>query len=182
MKFGHNARPIVTCRPAVFSVLVAVLISAAPLVASAQTPSLNWGSEVNPSRCPNDQGYRYLEINVTRHVEGDLALTNAVATSGAAWAVRDFNQHIQVWRIGIIVQPPPIGGERFCALVRYQGSFTTLGNGSPGGTDSNLAPGIDGSSKADIGSSSTPMRLPTQYSPPVARSERFLVLSISSTG
>ena len=65
---------VVTFQPVVFFGLVIVLLLGLPLVTAAQTPSLNWGSEVNPSRCPNDQGYRYLELNVTRHVEGDVAL------------------------------------------------------------------------------------------------------------
>jgi len=115
---------VVTFQPVVFFGLVIVLLLGLPLVTAAQTPSLNWGSEVNPSRCRNDQGYRYLELNVTRHVEGDVALTDALATPGTVWAVRDFNQHIQVWNIGILGGG---GSERFCALVRYQGSFATLG-------------------------------------------------------
>jgi hypothetical protein len=116
----------------------------APLVASAQAPSLNWGSEVNPSRCPTDQGYRYLEINVTRKVDGDVAFPNAVAPTGDAWASRDFNQHIQVWHIGVSGGG---GGERFCALVRYQGSFTTIaGAMTPGNSPGTFnAEPVDGS-------------------------------------
>ena len=66
------------------------------LPAIAGGVSLNWGSEVNPSQCPTDQGYRYLEINVTRTVEGDP--TQGVL--GNTWAIREYNQHVQVWRIG----------------------------------------------------------------------------------
>ena len=127
--------------------LVAALVLACvstPLVACAQAPSLNWGSQVNPSRCPTDAGYRYLEINVTRKVDDDVALYSAIDPGSGAWAVRDFNQHIQVWQVG--VAPPPSGGERFCALVRYQGSFETPGGkASPGHTDDSVAMGVDGS-------------------------------------
>jgi hypothetical protein len=55
-----------------------------PIVAAAQAPSLNWGSQVNPARCPTDQGYRYLEINVTRKIDDDYALTDALAATGLA--------------------------------------------------------------------------------------------------
>lgn len=131
-------------RLAALVAVIALTVVGSPLVASAQAPSLNWGSHVNPSRCPTDQGYRYQEINVTRKVDGDLAFPNAVPISGAEWAVRDFNQHIQVWQVGVV--EPPTGGERFCALVRYQGSFMTIdGAATPGDSDTTLAGGIDGS-------------------------------------
>jgi hypothetical protein len=100
-------------------------IGTSPLLAIAGGVSLNWGSEVNPSQCPTDQGYRYPEINVTRTVEGDP--TQGVL--GNTWAIREYNQHIQVWRIG--ASDGGGGAERFCALVRYQGSFSTLAGPSP---------------------------------------------------
>ena len=138
-------------RLAVLIALTALTLIGSPLVAAAQAPSLNWGSHVNPARCPTDQGYRYLEINVTRRVEGDDAFTyhpNKVAggplVAGTNWAVREFNQHIQVWQVGVQEPPPTVGAARFCALVRYQGSFTTKPGASPAGTDS-IAEGIDGS-------------------------------------
>ena len=62
-------------RLAVLIALTALTLVGSPLVAAAGSPSLNWGSHINPARCPTDQGYRYLEINVTRKVEGDLAFT-----------------------------------------------------------------------------------------------------------
>jgi len=114
-------------------------IGAAPLPAIAGGVSLNWGSEVNPSQCPTDQGYRYLEINVTRRVEGDP--TQGVL--GNTWAIREYNQHVQVWRIG--ASDDGGGAERFCALVRYQGSFSTLAGPSPQATDNSIAANIDGS-------------------------------------
>ena len=108
-------------RPAVLIALTALTLIGSPLVAAAQAPSLNWGSHVNPARCPTEQGYRYLEINVTRKVENDFALTDALDIMSRPWAAREFNQHIQVWKVGVTGGT----GERFCALVRYQGSFTT---------------------------------------------------------
>jgi hypothetical protein len=145
-------------RLAVLIALTALTLIGSPLVAAAG-PSLNWGSHVNPARCPTDQGYRYLEINVTRKVEGADAFTCYQRVPGAAlelgtnWATREFNQHIQVWKVGVIVDPPDpptVGAERFCALVRYQGSFTTLEGPSPNPSPSPagshvISDGIDGS-------------------------------------
>ena len=117
-------------RLAVLIALTALTLIGSPLVAAAQAPSLNWGSHVNPARCPTEQGYRYLEINVTRKVEGDVAFTYHQMVPGAAlelgtnWAAREFNQHIQVWEVGVIVEPPDpptVGAERFCALVAVPG-------------------------------------------------------------
>src|SRR4030095_339578 len=71
---------------------------------------------------------------------------------GTNWAVREFNQHIQVWKIVVTEEPPPptVGAERFCALVRYQGSFTTRAPSSPTELNSpaglhHIPGGIDGS-------------------------------------
>jgi hypothetical protein len=125
-------------RLAAGGLLLSLLLLGVPSHVLAQAPSLNWGSEVNPSRCPTDQGYRYLEINVTRNVEDDLNPT--LDTAREPWAIVDYNQHIQVWKVGTVA-----GGEKFCALVRYQGSFTTRpGKESPQG-GSVIASGIDGS-------------------------------------
>jgi len=126
-------------RLAVGATLVSLLLLGTPLQVVAGTPSLNWGSEVNPSRCPTDQGYRYLEINVTRKVEDDPTL----GVLGNTWAILEYNQHIQVWKIGS--SDDGGGAERFCALVRYQGSFSTLAGASPQGTDAGITAGIDGS-------------------------------------
>jgi hypothetical protein len=133
-----------------FRVLSAVVLLLGTSVAGhAQTPSLNWGSEVNPSRCPTDQGYRYLEINVTRKVELDVApgagnfdADQLTPVPPDGWAHREFNQHIQVWKIGV-TGGGEVGAERFCALVRYQGSFLTTGTSDPGG-GATLAAGVDG--------------------------------------
>jgi hypothetical protein len=101
-------------RLAAGGLLLSLLFLGVPSHVFAQAPSLNWGSEVNPSRCPTDQGYRYLEINVTRKVENDPTLDPAGTNK---WAMLDYIQHIQVWKVGTV--PTPGGGEKFCALVRY---------------------------------------------------------------
>ena len=144
-------------RLATLVAVAALMLIGMPIAVAAQAPSLNWGSQVNPARCPTDQGYRYLEINVTRKVDDDYAFTNPPAPappntfprSGAVWAIRDFNQHIQVWRVGV-TEPPTGGAERFCALVRYQGSFTTRHVPSPGGTEPMIAAGTDGSFEGGV--------------------------------
>jgi hypothetical protein len=133
----------------VLVVTALVLFLGTSTASLAQTPSLNWGSEVNPSRCPTDQGYRYLEINVTRKVEHDVApgaghfdASQTTPTPPDGWANREFNQHIQVWKIGIV--EPPGEGERYCALVRYQGSFVSTGTSDPNGSAAVLENGVDG--------------------------------------
>ena len=124
-------------RLAILGVLLlsSVLVWASSAAAGPTVPHLNWGSNVNPARCPTDDGYRYLEINVTHHVVNDQ-------DSGLAgiWATDDYNKHIQLWAVGIAPEPQ---GEVFCAIVRYQGSFTTLAGASPGNTDT-IAAGIEG--------------------------------------
>jgi len=97
---------------------------------------LNWGSQLNPSDCPDD-GYRYLDVNVTGQVSNDADQ----APGGNYWARLEYNRHIQVWKIG--VAPPPSSGERFCVLVKYQGSWTTIAGASPGGSGM-IPAGIDG--------------------------------------
>ncbi len=136
-------------RLAAAAVLASLLFLGGPSPVAAEGVSLNWGSEVNPSRCPNDQGYRYLEINVTRKVEGDSTAALLAApwsTLGSPWATVEYNQHIQVWQIGTTGGGGggTVGAERFCALVHYQGSFTTHAGPSPAGS-SLVAEGIDGS-------------------------------------
>ena len=125
-----------------------VLLLGTAAMSLAQTPSLNWGSEVNAAQCPTDDGYRYLEINVTREVELDVApgaghfdADQVAPVPPDGWAKREFNQHIQVWKIGVVV--PPGNAERFCALVRYQGSFLSTGTSDPNG-GATLSAGVDG--------------------------------------
>ncbi|SRR6266446_195178 len=100
---------------------VADRADAAPNVAH-----LSWGSQLNPFDCPDD-GYRYLEVNVTGQVVNDADQ----APDDDYWARLEYNRHIQVWKIGV---QPPSSGERYCVLVKYQGSWTTIAGDSPNNT------------------------------------------------
>ena len=107
---------------------------------------LNWGSQLNPSDCPDDQNYRYLEVNVTGQVSNDA--DQVPGTDPARfWARLEYNRHIQVWKVGIQVDPPPVTGERYCVLVHYQGSWMTIAGptpGDPGNPNLKLTAGIEG--------------------------------------
>ena len=63
------------------------------------------------------------------------------APDGDYWARLEYNRHIQVWKVGIVV--PPVTGERYCVLVKYQGSWTTIAGDSPNNTGP-IPAGIDG--------------------------------------
>lgn len=114
---------------------VGVLVMSEAAMAGPNVAHLNWGSNVNVSRCPSDQNYRELKINVTHHVTND-------ADSGVTryWAFDDYNRHIQVWEVGISGD----GDTLFCAVVRYQGAWTTTAGASPQNPDSNIAADIEG--------------------------------------
>ena len=119
----------------VLVIVVGALVMSRPAMAGPNVAHLNWGSNVNVSRCPSDQNYRELKINITHHVTND-------ADSGVTrfWAFDDYNRHIQVWEVGIGGD----GGTLFCAVVRYQGAWTTTAGNSPGNTDPNITAGIEG--------------------------------------
>ena len=51
--------------------------------AAPNVAHLSWGSQLNPSDCPDD-GYRYLEVNVTGQVVQGRAIERAEAASDAA--------------------------------------------------------------------------------------------------
>lgn len=118
-------------------VLLGLSVVTSAALAGPNEPHVNWGTQVNPARCPTDAGYRYLEINITHHVVND-------ADSGTTryWAFDDYNKHIQVWAVGI-PDPGPGDAEVFCALVHYQGSWTTTAGASPQDTDT-IAAGLEG--------------------------------------
>ena len=108
--------------------------------AAPNVAHLSWGSQLNPSDCPDDQNYRYLEVNVTGQVSNDADQ----APAGNYWARLEYNRHIQVWKVGIVVDPPP-AGERYCVLVKYQGSWLTTNNAMrPGNSALTLPAGIEG--------------------------------------
>jgi hypothetical protein len=121
------------------ALVMLLLVALAPGFAHADPNGahLNWGSQLNPSDCPDDQGYRYLEMNVTQQVTNDADLS---LDGNYYWARLDYNRHIQVWKVGIIIP----GGERYCALVRYQGSWRTIDGQSPADAGTPVAPGVEG--------------------------------------
>jgi len=70
-----------------------------------------------------------------------VALTPRRTSPTSTGARLEYNRHIQVWKIG--VAPPPSSGERYCVLVKYQGSWTTIAGDSPNNTGP-IPAGIDG--------------------------------------
>ena len=105
---------------------------------------LNWGSQLNPSDCPDDQNYRYLEVNVTGQVSNDADQVPNIVPA-MFWARLEYNRHIQVWKVGIV--NPPGTGERYCVLVHYQGSWTTIPGPTPGDPNNlslQLTAGVEG--------------------------------------
>lgn len=113
-------------KPLAIVSLIATLMITSAGVAIADQPTLDWGTEVNLDQC----GPGPLVINVTEKVVNSL-------DSGVLswWAYESYNRQIRVR------QTSP---STFCAVVRYQGDFTTVGGPSPNGTDSNIAAGIRG--------------------------------------
>ncbi len=114
-------------------VIASVALFAGYAHAAPNVVHLNWGSQLNPSDCVDD-GYRYLEVNVTQQVVNDADL----APAGNFWARLEYNRHIQVWKVGILL------GERYCVLVHYQGSWTTIAGASPGNSGLQIPAGIEG--------------------------------------
>ncbi len=86
-------------------------------------------TELSPKAC----GGGTLVVNVEQKVLNDA--DSGVA--GNVWAFDRYERHIKVW------QTAP--GE-FCAVVRYEGKFTTVAGTSPGGSDS-VGDGIEGEMK-----------------------------------
>jgi len=113
--------------------IASVALFTGPAHAAPNVVHLNWGSQLNPSDCVDD-GYRYLEVNVTQQVVNDADL----APAGNFWARLEYNRHIQVWKVGILL------GERYCVLVHYQGSWTTIAGASPHDPGLQIPAGIEG--------------------------------------
>lgn len=111
---------------AVVAALLGLVIVVGQAMAAPDAPHLNWGSEVNPGRCPGGK----LVINVTQRVINSLDS----GTGGNWWAADNYERQIQVRQTGT---------DTFCAVVRYQGDFTTYAGPSPQNTDT-IAAGITG--------------------------------------
>ena len=72
-------------------------------------------------------------INVVQRIQNDIDS----GVNGNYWAYDDLRRHIQVWQTGT---------NAYCAVVRDQGSFTTVAGDSPGGSTT-IAAGITGTFK-----------------------------------
>ena len=102
---------------AVVAVLASAL-AAASLAAAAPGPKPKLPkSELQPKAC----GKGRLVLNVVQKVENDVDS----GIRGNYWASDDYTRTIKVWRVA---------ANRYCAVVRYVGTFTTIAGASPGGT------------------------------------------------
>lgn len=98
--------------------------------AAGQPPHLSYGAQLNTGQC----GGGKLVVDVTYKVINDLDSS----VTGHNWAIDSFNKHVQVWQTGT---------NSFCAIARYEGSFTTLTGNSPQNTDPSIPAGITGTSE-----------------------------------
>jgi len=98
---------------AVSSVMLGSMVVQA--FAAPQT-TLNWGSQINSSQCPNGN----LVINVTQKALND----GDTRVGSGFWAMDNFNRTIKVWQIAY---------NTYCATVSYKGQFVSLGGVSPEG-------------------------------------------------
>jgi hypothetical protein len=101
------------------------LSAATSLAAPGPKPKLD-KKQLHPKTCGTGQAV----ISVVQKVVNDVDS----GTKGNYWAFDSYTRHIKVWRTGTNV---------YCAIVRYNGKFTTLAGFSPGGTTS-IPAGIKG--------------------------------------
>lgn len=100
------------------------------VAAAGQRPQLNYGAQLNGGQC----GGGPLVVDITYKLINDPDSS----VTGHNWAIDSFNKHIQVWQTGT---------NSFCAVVHYEGSFTTVAGNSPQNTSSNISAGITGTSE-----------------------------------
>ncbi|MGH2535490.1 MAG: hypothetical protein ACRDJW_24790 [Thermomicrobiales bacterium] len=116
-------------RKAIALVMASLLTVGVVAAATAQgrTPTLNFGSELNAAACGGGRP----AINVTQKVVND----DDSGVGIAAWAIDNYNRHIQVWELEDGV---------YCAILQYHGQFISVG-GTPGpaGTGT-LSAGVTG--------------------------------------
>jgi hypothetical protein len=89
-------------------------------------PQLTYGPETATSAC--DKGK--LVVNVIQSVVNDID-----SGTNGYWAIDNYHRHISVRQID---------DTTFCAVLDYNGQFTTFASTSPGVTDSPLSAGITG--------------------------------------
>jgi len=100
------------------------------VAASGQPPQLKYGAQLNGGQC----GSGTPVVDITYKLVNDLDSS----VTGHDWAVDSFNKHVQVWQTGT---------HNFCAIVRYEGSFTTVAGNSPQDTSPSISAGITGTSE-----------------------------------
>lgn len=116
--------------------------------AAAQPPQLNYGPQLNAAQCGSGTSV----VDVTYKVVNDLDSS----VTGANWATDSFNKHVQVWQTG---------ANTFCAIVRYEGSFVTLGSNSPQNTQAQIPAGITGTSEGGYRATFTGALIPSPTDP-----------------
>ena len=112
--------------------LIGGVISTAPALA-APGPHLDWGHQLRASETSCPSGDKVLNVNykIINSLDGGNG-TNIFG--GSAWAFIDYVLHVQVVELET--------GE-FCATVKTQGSFESIGGDGPSG-DGDLEPGVIG--------------------------------------
>lgn len=105
--------------------LTALVGAAQGTAAPGPPPKLN-KKQLHPRTC----GQGKLVINAQQKVVNDVDS----GARGNFWATDTYTRHFQVWQTGTGV---------YCAIVRYDGRFTTLAGPSPGGT-ATIPEGITG--------------------------------------
>ena len=118
-------------RPLTFisgTMLTALVAAGAAMAAPGPPPKLN-EKQLHARTC----GQGKLVIDVHHKVVNDVDS----GTKGNYWARDEYTRKLRVWRTGAGV---------YCAIVNYDGTFTTLAGPSPGGTTT-IPAGITGTFK-----------------------------------
>jgi hypothetical protein len=107
--------------------IVAILVIGGNVLAAGGKPKLDHSAQLNAGQC----GGGSLVLNVTHKVINDPDSS----VTGHNWANDSFSKHIQVWQTTTT---------SFCAVVHFEGAFTSVAGNSPQNTDPNIAAGISG--------------------------------------
>ena len=110
--------------------LVGLFGSVLPAAAKAPNPpTLDWRTPTNVNACPAGK----VVINITHGVTHDADSK----VGGGVWAFDRYSRSIKVVDVGP-------GSGSFCAVVRYDGEFTSFAGSSPQGTGT-VEAGVEGS-------------------------------------
>lgn len=106
-------------------ILIAVTLCVGLLVTGApQAPAI---PPSEPGLCPTDSPTLY-DVTIGNSNVADEA------SDGHVWALLDYLQHVQVWRIG---------QKHYCFRIEYDGTWTSFAGVSPGGTGT-ISEGVTG--------------------------------------